>query len=91
MKWIHNACAEVGRDPDTLDITVGVQVAFPDLGPTNHMTENPLSGTAETLAHAFRDYAAAGTAHLILHVTPSGLPAVERIVEATLLYKSTVS
>ena len=26
------ACAEVGRDPKTLEVTVGVSVAFPDLG-----------------------------------------------------------
>ena len=87
LEWIHTACADVGRDPATLDITVGAQAAFPEWGETNKMTENPLTGSAEALAESFRAYAAAGVTHLILFPSPSGLPAVERVAEAARLYK----
>lgn len=88
LERIRNACADVGRDPTTLDVTVGVQVAFPDLGTTNPMTEKPLSGSAEVLAQAFHSYDEAGAAHLIVALTPSGLPALERVAEAARLYRS---
>ena len=85
---IHNACAEVGRDPTTLEVTVGVEVAFPDLGKTNPMNEKPLSGSVEVMAQAFHGYDEAGTAHLIAHLTPSSMPALERVIEAARLYRS---
>lgn len=90
LEWIRGACEDVGRDPDTLDVTVGVQVSFPDLGRTNHMTEKPLTGSAQALAEAFDAYATAGAAHLILALTPSNLAAVDRIVAAVQVYKNTV-
>ena len=86
LERIHNACTEVGRDPATLDVTVGVQVSCPDLGQTNPMTEKPLTGSAQDLAHAFHAYDEAGVAHLIVHHTPAGLPALERVTEAVQLY-----
>lgn len=88
LERIHNACAGVGRDPATLEVTAGVQVSFPDLGKTNHMTEKPLSGSAQELARAFHDYEKAGAAHLIVHLTPSGLPAMERVAKAVRLFHS---
>ncbi len=88
LAGVQDACAEVGRDPTTLEVTVGVEVAFPDLGKTNPMNENPLSGSVEVLAQAFHGYDEAGTAHLIAHLTPSSLPALERVIEAARLYRS---
>ncbi|MFN2135005.1 MAG: LLM class flavin-dependent oxidoreductase [Candidatus Promineifilaceae bacterium] len=84
---IQAACAEVGRDPDTLAITAGVQVAYPDLGPTNYFTEKPLGGPAEVLAEAFQAYAALGVAHVIVHLTPPTLAGVERLAAAVTLYR----
>lgn len=84
---IEHACAAVGRDPATLAVTVGVDVALPDLGETNQFSKEPLSGSAEELAQAFRDYAAAGAAHLIIHLTPQNPAAVERLAEAARLYR----
>ena len=46
LERIRAACAEVGRDPATLAVTVGVQVAYPDLGPANTMAKEPLTGSA---------------------------------------------
>ncbi len=88
LAQMRNVCAEVGRDPDTLGVTVGVEVAFPDLGKTNPMNEKPLSGSVEVMAQAFRGYDEAGTAHLIAHLTSSSMPALERVIEAARLYRS---
>lgn len=86
---IHAACADAGRDPNTLDITVGVQVNFPNLGETFNMTENPLTGSAEELAAAFHGYEEAGAAHLIIFPLPTGVSIIERLAEAVQLYRST--
>lgn len=85
---IRDACTDVGRDPATLEVTAAVQVAFPDLGETDSWTDNPLSGSPELLAQAFHSYDEAGASHLIVRVTPSGLPAQERLAEAARLYRS---
>lgn len=87
LEWIHVACADMGRDPQTLEITVGVQLIFPDLGQTGKMTKEPLSGPPEALADAFHAYAEAGADHLILATEPSGLASIERAAEAVRIYK----
>ncbi len=87
LERIRKACAGTGRDPGTLGVTVGVQVSYPDLGETNHFTQKPLSGSAEALAQAFHAYAQAGVAHLIVHLTPAALPAMERVAEAARFYR----
>ena len=88
LKPLHEACHEVGRDPDTLTITVGVQVVFPDLGEVNKFTKEPLSGSTEELAQAFQRYEEAGAAHIIIYPSPSSFTAVEQIAAAARLYKS---
>lgn len=90
LEWLQGACAEVGRDPATLDVTVGVSVAFPDLGETSPMVQKPLTGPAETLAEAFRGYAELGASHLMIHLTPSTLPAMARLAQAARLYRNDV-
>ena len=79
---IQAACADVGRDPATLAVTVGVQVAFPDLGTPNSMARVPLVGTMDDMAQAFHGYEQAGAAHLILNPTPYSITALERMGEA---------
>ncbi|MFL7839081.1 MAG: LLM class flavin-dependent oxidoreductase [Candidatus Promineifilaceae bacterium] len=85
---ISDACAAEGRDPASLGITVGIDVIFPDLGPTEQFTKDPLSGTAEEITKAFRDYEKAGADHLIAHLTPQTETAVRRLSEAAEIYKS---
>lgn len=87
LSRIQTACAAVGRDPATLAITVGVQVAFPDLGKPNSMAREPLVGTVAEMAQAFHGYEQAGAAHLILNPTPYSLRALERMAEAVRLYR----
>jgi probable F420-dependent oxidoreductase len=88
MESIHAACAQEGRDPATLAVTVGAQVIFPDLGETSHWTEHPLSGSTEELAAAFLAYEQAGAAHLIILPSPTGVAALERLAEAAHLYRT---
>jgi probable F420-dependent oxidoreductase len=87
LERIWNACYEVGRDPATLDITVGITVSYPDLGQTDPYARNPLGGSAEAVADAFHRYQTAGADHLITQVTPATLPALERLAEAVRLYR----
>jgi probable F420-dependent oxidoreductase len=88
LELAGNACTEVGRDPATLEVTVGVSVAYPEVGKANALIEEPLSGPAEALAEAFHGYDEAGAAHLIVYLAPSTRPAVERLAEAVRLYRS---
>jgi len=66
------ACVAVGRDPGTLQVTVGVHIAPPPTpGATpeeSEPTPDPakvLSGTPAEIAAAFRDYRQAGVGHII--------------------------
>lgn len=87
LERIHQACAIVDRDPATLEITVGVEAAFPDLGPADVRNEKPLTGTAEQVAQSFHEFAAAGADHLIISHQPGTTAALERIVEGAQLYR----
>lgn len=65
---LEKACAEVGRDPKTIAITVGVNVYYPMPGMTPSRQFEPhetLTGTAEEVAAGFRAYADASVAHVI--------------------------
>jgi probable F420-dependent oxidoreductase len=88
LEQVRDACAEVGRNPATLEVTAGVQVAFPELGETDTWTDKPLLGSPEVMAQAFHNYDEAGVSHLIVAMTPSNLTAQERLAEAVRLYRS---
>lgn len=87
LDLIHAACEKEGRDPATLAVTVGVQMVFPDLGAVDSWAKEPLAGSAEELAHALYAYEKAGANHLIVSLSPFGLPALARMVEAVRLYR----
>jgi alkanesulfonate monooxygenase SsuD/methylene tetrahydromethanopterin reductase-like flavin-dependent oxidoreductase (luciferase family) len=87
LEVMRDACAEVGRDPTTLGATAGVSVAFPDLGKASPFASEPLVGSIESLAQAFRRYAQAGAAHIILQPTPQTQPALNRVIDAVRLYR----
>jgi probable F420-dependent oxidoreductase len=90
LESMHNACAEEGRDPGSIDVTVGVSVSFPDLGTVQPFASQPLTGSISVLAEAFRLYADAGAAHLILQTTPQTVPALNRVIDAVRLYRCEV-
>ena len=91
LQQLRDACSAERRDPATLDVTVSVSVAFPDLGKPNSFSKNPLSGTTKSISQVFQRYAEAGVAHLILQPTPSGYPALERVSAATQLYREMIN
>ncbi|MEM7348539.1 MAG: LLM class flavin-dependent oxidoreductase, partial [Chloroflexota bacterium] len=87
LEPLHKACIEEERDPSTLEVTVGVSVAFPDLGETSTYGKEPLTGSVEELAQAFSAYEEAGADHLQLNISPYGLPAIERLAAALRIYR----
>jgi probable F420-dependent oxidoreductase len=78
---------EAGRDPASLEITVGVTVAAPGMP---HASPDAGSGSAlrgepEEIAAAIRAYAAAGVGHLICALDPGTPEMVEQLGRALAL------
>lgn len=73
------ACEKVGRDPGTIEHTVGTDVRMLE---SDEQPENPaqrvIEGTAEQVAERLRGLVAAGAQHIIAHVEPRGLVGIER-------------
>lgn len=84
---LEAACAAVGRDPSTLEITVGVAVALPEDGGEPPPSDRALSGSAEAIAAELRRYEQAGASHLICRLSPRSEAALERLAEALRLYR----
>ena len=77
-----------GRDPATLDITVGIFVAFD--GASLDAPERAIRGTTEEIAAALAGYDESGAKHLIAHVFPRTPEAVSRLAEAAALARDRV-
>lgn len=73
------ACMKVGRDPGTVEHTVGTDVRMLE---GDEQPENPqqrvIEGTAEQVAERLRGLADAGAQHIIAHVEPRGVVGIER-------------
>ena len=70
-RWekIAVACKEVGRDPATLDLTVGTFVHLPEDGrPADNDRE--ICGSYEEIAAQLQAFAAVGVRHLIVDIRP---------------------
>ena len=76
------ALASAGRDPATLEITVGVSVVLPQLSSEPLDAGGALSGSVEELASGLRGYREAGAGHLICAIEPATLEAVEHLAAA---------
>lgn len=88
---VDAACAEVGRDPATLERVIGVQVDL--LNEQREATQPrqfamhpwPLTGDPEDLAAQLRAYASERVSHLIVWIdppTPAGIAAFAPVLEA---------
>jgi alkanesulfonate monooxygenase SsuD/methylene tetrahydromethanopterin reductase-like flavin-dependent oxidoreductase (luciferase family) len=81
-------CRAVGRDPDTLERTVGVSVRMADLLPRSargagaSSRSSALSGDVDEIAAGIAAYAADGTGQFIAALEPKTPAAVERLAEA---------
>ncbi len=88
---LEAACAEVGRDPATLEVTVGVTVAYPDLNPAG-AGEPPdpakaLFGTPEDIAAGLQGYADLGVSHVMCHCSPTNAATLALFTEALNAYR----
>jgi alkanesulfonate monooxygenase SsuD/methylene tetrahydromethanopterin reductase-like flavin-dependent oxidoreductase (luciferase family) len=89
------AVAAAGRDPATLDITVGIEVRYPELmavapvdpEPAEDRRMVPLSGSDEEIAAGLAAHAALGANHLIAVLDPPTPAAVERFAAAVRLQR----
>ncbi len=72
------ACKEVGRDPETLPLTVGTFARILAPGEARPEGEKGICGEAEEVAEAISGFAAVGVKHLIVIVSPGDVTGVER-------------
>ena len=84
---LQAACADVGRDPATLDVTALVALGYPDMGDLPKVADEYLTGSEEEVAAALQDYARMGVTHLIFHAEPYGAEALSRLAAAVVLYR----
>ncbi len=85
---LASACADVGRDPQTLPLTTPVWTAFPDLGHVPDHMQGSIFSSAEDVAELLRANEGAGAAHVMLDFRPNNAAALARISEALRLYRS---
>ena len=62
---LEAACADAGRDPETLGVTVGVNVTLPEEADDTTDPARVLAGSPEELAASLIAYRDAGVAHVI--------------------------
>jgi alkanesulfonate monooxygenase SsuD/methylene tetrahydromethanopterin reductase-like flavin-dependent oxidoreductase (luciferase family) len=89
---LATALAELGRDPGTLQITVGVDVSYPLPGEEPLGPDRALTGSPEEIAHGLLAFRDAGVAHAICaamsHATYDfALGALERVAAALPIYR----
>jgi probable F420-dependent oxidoreductase len=82
------ACVEVGRDPKTLGVTVGVNINYEEPGAEPAPPEKELRGAPEQIAAELRRYAERGVAQLICGVSPATPAALDQFAEAVRLYRA---
>lgn len=86
------ACDEVGRDPSTLKVTVGVAVSFPDLAPGFPVEpDDPtrgLTGDPEQIAAGLRAYRDDGVDTVVVSPMPATGEAMRRVGEALRILRS---
>jgi probable F420-dependent oxidoreductase len=75
---LHGALSAAGRDPATLEITVGIFVAFEGAD----APATAIRGSLDEVADALAGYQGLGASHLIAHVFPRTPEAVRRLGKA---------
>jgi alkanesulfonate monooxygenase SsuD/methylene tetrahydromethanopterin reductase-like flavin-dependent oxidoreductase (luciferase family) len=84
---VDDACVATGRDPASLTRTVTIQIAFGEEPGDRSAEEQPLVGTPEELAEAFRGFAREGVRHLQLVLTPNTEASLEALAPALDLFE----
>ena len=87
---LEAACATVGRDPATLEVTVGINIAVPapgDPAAPDHDPDKVLTGSADEIAAGLRVYADLGVGHAICALTPNNAAGLDRFAAAVRAYR----
>jgi alkanesulfonate monooxygenase SsuD/methylene tetrahydromethanopterin reductase-like flavin-dependent oxidoreductase (luciferase family) len=87
---LEDACTEVGRDPQTLDVTVGVSVTYTapnQKGDNDIDPDKTLSGSPEEIASVLHDYAKLGVAHVICALSSTTTDSLAWLAEALRHYR----
>ena len=82
---VRAACEAEGRDPDSLVITGGATVAYPDLGSLPAWMSTPdsyITGTADEVAAKLVEYRDVGVGHILTNLYPFTPEAIARYGEA---------
>ncbi len=85
---LRTACAEVGRDFASIELTVGVNVVFDALPDDGDRPGIALAGTAADVATGLRGYADAGVGHVIASLSPAVPAAVNELARAVALSRA---
>ena len=79
------ACAEVGRDPATLELTAGVMLRIARPGETPAPSTSHIAGEPKQIADVLRGFQAVGVRHLVMVVEPDGNPDLEGLARVAAL------
>jgi alkanesulfonate monooxygenase SsuD/methylene tetrahydromethanopterin reductase-like flavin-dependent oxidoreductase (luciferase family) len=80
---LAQACAALGRDPATIEITVGTEVRLQPRE-DDGSPDQAISGSLEEIARRLQDFTSVGTSHLIValdSVTPTSIEQLGHIAE----------
>jgi alkanesulfonate monooxygenase SsuD/methylene tetrahydromethanopterin reductase-like flavin-dependent oxidoreductase (luciferase family) len=86
---LTEACTRVGRDPATLDITVGITVRYAGASPDAE--GEALSGTPQEVAAGLIAHAEAGADHVIAVLEPTTPETLAAFAEAAAMYRAAAS
>lgn len=86
---VRAACAAVGRDPATLELTSFTSVRVLQPGESAPPNEQAIVGTAEEVAASLKAFADAGVTHLILRFEQLGVAGIERFAPVMALLDRT--
>jgi alkanesulfonate monooxygenase SsuD/methylene tetrahydromethanopterin reductase-like flavin-dependent oxidoreductase (luciferase family) len=88
---LESACERAGRDPSSIDITVGVEVRFGDVATSppegSGLSASPLPGDEASLVAGLRAFEAFGADHLIFALDPSTPETAARLNAAIATYR----
>ena len=75
------ACSEVGRDPATLELTVGTMAHPLGPGETSERSDGVITGSLEKVAQTLMAFGRLGASHVIVIARPRTVAGVERFGE----------
>jgi alkanesulfonate monooxygenase SsuD/methylene tetrahydromethanopterin reductase-like flavin-dependent oxidoreductase (luciferase family) len=91
MDGLNAALAEAGRDPASLELTVGINVVLPEYADEEHpaleVTPNAITGSPQELAAELRAYADMGVGHIQVALEPTTPPAIHHLGEALSVFR----